>query len=104
MGQILFSWWLKSIIRLPLLGVDQNFVFRGVYLHYNKYKKQLNKIEDEVGVAVPKSTQIRFNFVGITYHIHYTSLRLLFSIISCTSDSVCKALLYFDIDSMHVGS
>ena len=38
-------------------------------------KKQLNKIEDEVGMAVPKSTQTRFNFVGITYHIHYTSLR-----------------------------
>ena len=42
-----------------------------------KYKKQL----DEVGMVVPKSTQIRF--IGITYHIHYTSLCLLISIISC---------------------
>ena len=40
--------------------------------------------------AVPKNTQTRF--VGIRYHIHYTSLRLLFLIINiihvCTSDSV----------------
>ena len=72
-------------------------------IYYYKYKKQLNKIEDEGGMAVPKSTQTKFNFVGTTYHIHYTSLRLLFSIISCTSDSACKASLHFDIDSMHVG-
>jgi hypothetical protein len=26
----------------------------------NKYKKQLNKIEDEVGMAGPKNTQTRF--------------------------------------------
>ena len=31
---------------------------------------------DEVGMAVSKNTQTRF--VGITYHIHYASLRLLF--------------------------
>ena len=34
------------------------------------------KLKVEVGMAVPKNTQTRF--VGITYHIHYTSLRLLF--------------------------
>ena len=45
-------------------------------------------------MAVPKNAQTRL--VGTTYHIHYTSLRLLFSIIlSRTSDSVCKI---FDID------
>ena len=38
----------------------------------NKYKEQLNKLKDEVGMAVSKNTQTRF--VGITYHIHYTSL------------------------------
>ena len=36
-------------------------------------------------MAVPKNTQTRF--VGITYHIHYTSLHLLFSY---TSDSACN--------------
>ena len=40
-------------------------------------------------MAVPKNTQTRF--VGITYHIHYTSLRLLFS---STSDSIkCRCIL-----------
>ena len=38
----------------------------------DKYKKQL---KGEVGMTVLKSTQTRF--VGIMYHIHYTSLRLL---------------------------
>ena len=52
-----------------------------------KYKKT---IEDDVRMAVPNSTQTRFNFVGI-------------SIMSYTSGSVCKASLHFDIDSMHVG-
>ena len=37
---------------------------------------------DEKEAAVPKSTQTRF--VGITYHIHYTSLCLLFSVINIT--------------------
>ena len=36
-------------------------------------------------MAVPKNTRTRF--VGITYHIHYTSPRLLFSY---TSDSACN--------------
>ena len=44
----------------------------------NKYKKQL--LKDEVGMAVPKNTHTRN--VGMTYHTHYTSLRLLFSIIN----------------------
>ena len=47
------------------------------------------KLQVEVGMAVPKNTQTRF--VGITYHIHYTSLRLLFS---STSDSIkCRYIL-----------
>ena len=55
----------------------------------NKYKNNWIKLKDEVGMAVPKSTQTRF--VGITYHIHYTSLRLLFS---STSDSIkCRCIL-----------
>ena len=40
------------------------------------------QLKDEVGMAVPKNTQTRF--VGITYHTHYTSLRLLFLIINHT--------------------
>ena len=62
------------------------------------YKHKKTKLKDEVGMAVPKNTQTRF--VGITYHIHYTSLRLLFSIINkiYTPDSVCKVSLYFDTD------
>ena len=36
------------------------------------------KLKDEVGMARPKNTQTRFVTVGITHHIHYTSLRLLF--------------------------
>ena len=48
-------------------------------------KNNWRKLKDEVGMTVPKNTQTRF--VGITYHIHYTSLRLLFSY---TSDSACN--------------
>ena len=43
---------------------------------YYKYKNNRIKLKDEVGMAVPKNTQIRF--VGITYHIQYISLPLLF--------------------------
>ena len=40
----------------------------------NKHRIKLKS--DEVGMAMPNNTQTRF--VGTTYHIHYTSLRLLF--------------------------
>ena len=43
---------------------------------YTSIKNKI-KLKDKVGMAVPKNTQTRF--IGITYHIHYTSLRLLFS-------------------------
>ena len=43
---------------------------------YYKYKKQL-KLKGEVGMSAKKYTR----FVGIMCHIHYTSLRLLFSFI-----------------------
>ena len=45
-------------------------------------------IDRKLTVKYTKNTQTRF--VGITYHTHYTSLRLLFliTIISYTSDSV----------------
>ena len=35
----------------------------------NKYKNNLIKLKDEVGMAVPKCTQIRF--VALTYHISH---------------------------------
>ena len=47
----------------------------------NKYKEQLNKMKDEVGMAVPKNTQTRF--VQITYVSHPLYFpSLLFSIIN----------------------
>ena len=52
--------------------------FYAMIINSYKYKKQL-KLKGEVGMTVLKSTQTRFG--GIMYHIHYTSLHLLFSFI-----------------------
>ena len=56
------------------------------YTKYNKkeqkqVEKQLNKIENEVGMAGSKSTRTRDN------HIYYTSLRLLFEGAKITSNN-----------------
>ena len=42
---------------LNLTTIISYIYFHSVY----KYKKQLNKIEDEAGLAVPKSTRTRDN-------------------------------------------
>ena len=57
--------------------------------HAHKIKKQLNKLENEVGIAGSKSTQTRDN------RIYYTSLRLLFLTVmhlfmsTCLLSAVC---------------
>ena len=51
------------------------------------YKHKKTKLKDEVGMAVPKVYEQ--DLLNITSTM-YTSLRLLFSIISCTSDSICS--------------
>ena len=60
------------IIRLAIIVMKAS----GLYIK-TSIKNNWIKLKDEVGMAVPKSTQTRF--VELTYHIHYTSLRLLFS-------------------------
>ena len=58
-----------------------------LYQQYvNKYKNNWIKLNDKVGMAVPKNIQTRF--VGITYHIPML-------IISYTFDSVCSYIILY---------
>ena len=69
----------------------------------NGYTSIKNKEKGSAKKYTNKINNHDYKFCGNNV-LHSLSLRLLFWIIlSCTSDSVCKVLLYFDIDSMHVG-